>query len=96
MANSTTPTSNIPEWFLQTVRVMQDTDRGMRSIETQLRHAMRLEGLDPGLREDLQYVRDSLGAVLISLALMDLNAEKLLQEIIGDSTIELTRVTAEY
>jgi hypothetical protein len=70
MTHNAIPPNAIPDWFLQTVQVMQDTDHGVRNIDTELRHAMGLEGLDPGLRDDLQYIRDALGAVKISLSVI--------------------------
>jgi hypothetical protein len=81
MNQSRVPPNLIPDWFLQTVRVMQDIDRGLQGIETEMRHAMRLEGLDPRVRTEMQYVRDALGAVKISLSLMDVSAKQVLSEL---------------
>jgi hypothetical protein len=81
MTDNAIPENDIPEWFLQIVRVMQDTDRGLKNMDTELRYAMGLEDLDTSLRDDLQYVRDALGAVKISLSLMDVSAKQVLSEL---------------
>ena len=73
---------DIPKWFLETVRVMQDVERGLRNMETELSHGMRLENLDPGLRDDMQHVLSALGAVKISLSVMDVTARTLLSDLI--------------
>jgi len=87
-------TSNIPDWLLQTLSVMQDTDRGVRNIDTELKHAMGLQDLDPGLRDDLQYVRDALGAVKISLSVMDVSARRVLSELAEQESAGLPHVSA--
>jgi hypothetical protein len=61
MTDNAIPANNIPDWFLQTVRVMQDTDRALKNADTELRYAMGLEGLDSRLRDEMQYVRDAAG-----------------------------------
>ena len=75
------PPTAIPDWFLETVRVMQDTDHGLRNIETELRYAMRLKSLDPRLREEMQSMLDALGAVKVSLSVMDLSARQVLGDL---------------
>jgi hypothetical protein len=35
MDSNKNSTSNIPDWFLQTLSIMQDTDRGVRDIDTE-------------------------------------------------------------
>jgi len=75
------PPRDIPDWFLEAVRVMQDIDRELRNMETELRYGLRLKDLDPGLRDDLEYVRDTLGAVKISLSIMDVTARQVLSDL---------------
>lgn len=75
----------IPHWFLQSVRVLQHTDRGVRDIDIELRRAMALDDLDPRLYAEMQLVRDALGAVKVSLSVLDMTAKNVLQEIGGKS-----------
>jgi hypothetical protein len=71
----------IPDWFLEIVQVMQDTERSVRTIDNALLHAMSLEDLDDRLRDDLQYMRDSLGAVRVALSVLDMKARRVLSEL---------------
>jgi hypothetical protein len=73
-------TSPIPDWFLEAVRVMQDADHMLRNIETELRYAMGLKGLSPGLRADMQSMQDALGAAKVSLSVMDMTARRILTD----------------
>lgn len=75
----------IPHWFLRSVRVLQDTDRGVRDIDIELRRAMALDDLDPRLYAEMQLVRDALGAVKVSLSVLDMTAKNVLREIGGKS-----------
>jgi hypothetical protein len=81
MVTNAIPTRNIPDWFLQTVRAMQDTDRALRNIEIELQYSMGLEDLDPRVRNEMQYVLDALSAVKISLSVMDVTARQVLSEL---------------
>jgi hypothetical protein len=71
----------IPDWFLETVRVMQDTGHGVRRMDTQLRYAMGLRGLDERLRVEMQQLRDALGTVKVGLSVIDMIANQVLAEI---------------
>jgi hypothetical protein len=92
MANKAIAANDIPDWFLQTVRVMQDTEHGVRSIETELCYAMGLDGLDPRLHDELQYVRNALGTVKVSLSMMDLSAGQVLLELVKPASPEPAQV----
>ena len=81
MADKPLPLNNVPDWFLQAVRVMQDVEQGLRNLETELRYGLRLQDLDPRLRDEMQYVSDSLGAVKISLSVMDMTASRALSDL---------------
>jgi len=81
MSHNRIPPNSVPDSFLETVRVMQDADQGLRNIQTELDHAAELDGLDPRMRIELEYVRDALDAVKISLSLMDITAKQVLDEI---------------
>jgi hypothetical protein len=70
----------IPDWFLEVVQVMQETERGIQTIDNALRYALRLEGLDARLRDDLQYTRESLGAVKVALSVLEMKARRVLSE----------------
>jgi len=81
MTSNRVPPDAIPDWLLEAVRVMQEAGRMLGNIETELHYAMRLEGLDGRLFDDLQYVRDTLGAVRVSLTVMDNTAGRVLVEL---------------
>ena len=74
---------------METVTVMQDSDQGLRNIQTELNHAAALDGLDLRMRIELEYVRDALDAVKISLSLMDIKARQVLGEIARASHSDL-------
>jgi len=82
MTHHRMPAKAIPEWFLDTVRVLQHIDRSLRGIDTELRRAMRMRDLDQRLRDDLQYVRDAVGVVKTSLSVTDVTARQLLSELV--------------
>ena len=73
--------SAIPDWFLEAVRVMRDVEQGLHSLESELRYALGLQDLDPRLRDEMQYVRDSLGAVKVSLSVLDMTASRVLSDL---------------
>mgnify|MGYP001550332201 CR=1 FL=1 len=73
-------TNQIPDWLLETVRVMGDVHRMSQSIDNQLRYAIELKGLDDRLCHELQYVRDALRAVKTGLSLMDMTARKVVAD----------------
>ena len=81
MTTNQVPAHTIPEWLLESVRVMGDVDHMTRDIDNQLRHAMELKGLDARLRHELQYLRDALGAVKTGLSLMDMTARKVVADL---------------
>ena len=69
-----------PDWFLEAVRVMHDVEQSLHNVETDLHYGFRLQDLDPRLRDEMQYVLDSLGAVKISLSIMDMTASRVLSD----------------
>ena len=60
MSHNRIPPNAVPDSFLETVTVMQDSDQGLRNIQTELNHAAALDGLDLRMRIELEYVRDAL------------------------------------
>jgi hypothetical protein len=81
MSHNRIPPNAIPDWFLETVRIMRDADQGLGNIEIEVKNAMEMEDLDPRLRDEMQYVRDAMGAVKISLSVMDMIADDVLREV---------------
>jgi hypothetical protein len=81
MTTNHIPAHAIPDWLLDSVRVMGDVDHMTRDVDNQLRHAMELKGLDARLRHELQYLRDALGAVKTGLSLMDMTARKVVADL---------------
>jgi hypothetical protein len=81
MGNKPIPPRDIPDSFLEAVRVMRDVDQGLHGMETELRYALGLQDLDPRLRDEMQFVQDSLGAVKISLSIMDMTASRVLSDL---------------
>lgn len=87
------PQHAMPDWFLKTLRVMGDAGRGIRNIDIELRHAMRMDGIDSRLMSEMQYVRDALGAVEVSLSAFDMRAEKVLYEIAETRSVDLSLIS---
>jgi hypothetical protein len=81
MADKPLSSNNVPDWFLKAVRVMQDVEQGLCNLETELRYGLRLQDLDPRLRDEMQYVSDSLEVVKISLSVMDMTASRVLSDL---------------
>jgi hypothetical protein len=50
-------------------------------MEAELRYGVRLKDLDPDLRDDMQYVWDALGAVKVSLSVLDMTAGRVLSDL---------------
>jgi hypothetical protein len=73
--------SEIPDWFLEAMRVMREVAQGLQSMETDLRYALALQDLDPRLRDEMQFVRDSLGTVKVSLSVLDMTASRVLSDL---------------
>ena len=80
MTTNRVSSTKMPHWLLQTVRMMGHVEGGVSDIETELRDARDLPGLDPRLRRDLVHLLDVLGGVKVSLAVAYMTANKLLQE----------------
>jgi hypothetical protein len=57
-----------PDWFLEAMRIMRDVGQG-------------LQDLDPRLRDEMQFVRDSLGTVKVSLSVLDMTANRVLSDL---------------
>jgi hypothetical protein len=81
MTNKPIQTRDVPNWFLEAVRAMRDADKGLHSLETELRYALGLQDLDPRLRDEMQFVRDSLGKVKVSLSVLDMTASRVLSDL---------------
>jgi len=81
MTTNPIPAGDIPHWYLEAVRVMREVDRELRNMETELRYGVSLKGLDPGLRDDMQFLLDSVGATQISLSVMDITASRVLSDL---------------
>ncbi len=81
--NNPIPVEALPDWFREAVQLKQDTEHGVRNIEIALRHAMSRQGLDPRLRTELQLLRDTLGAVKVSLSVVEMAADRVLRDITG-------------
>jgi len=81
MTKNTIPPHDIPDWFLEAVRVMREIHRQLGNVQTELRYGVGLKGLDPGLRDDMQFLLDSVGATQISLSVMDITASRVLSDL---------------
>jgi hypothetical protein len=81
MADNPMQPNAIPDWFLEAVRVMRDVEQGLHSLESELRYALGLQDLDPRLRDEMQFVRDSLGTVKVSLSVLDMTASRVLSDL---------------
>jgi hypothetical protein len=72
---------DIPEWFLEAARLMQEVDRELHNIDTQLRYGVALKDLDPVLREDMQCLLRCVDAAHLGLSVVDLTARRLLSDL---------------
>jgi len=81
MINNPIQARDVPDWFLESMRVMRDVEQGLHSLESELRYALGLQDLDPRLRDEMQFVRDSLGTVKVSLSVLDMMASRVLSDL---------------
>jgi hypothetical protein len=81
MTHNQIPQHAIPDWLLESVRVMADVDQLIRTIGRELNDALGLDKLDPRLLRELMYLIDALGAVRMRLRLMDLTTRQILSEL---------------
>jgi hypothetical protein len=72
--------SGVPNWGLEAMRIMDETHRMADDIETELRYAARLNGLDPRLQDKVQAVRDAVGVLKLSLSVLEYTTEQVLSE----------------
>lgn len=70
----------VPNWGLEAMRIMDETHRMADDIETELRYAARLNGLDPRLQDKVQAVRDAVGVLKLSLSVLEYTTEQVLSE----------------
>jgi hypothetical protein len=95
MMHDRIPSNAVPGWFLQTVQVMQGSDRGLNNIEIELQRAVGLDGLGPRRRKEIQYVRNAPGAAKIRLSMMDVTPKQVLREITGSIRLDLKSAPAQ-
>ena len=81
MTRTSTTTNAVPEWFRETFQVLRHVTGGIRDIEIKLRDALSLQGLDPRLRSEIENVLDALAVVKVSLSVMDMTADGILEQI---------------
>jgi hypothetical protein len=81
MINNPIQARDVPDWFLESMRVMRDVEQGLHSLESGLRCALGLQDLDPRLRDEMQFVLDSLGTVKVSLSVLDMTASRVLSDL---------------
>ena len=82
MTNDPIHPRDIPDWFRKAVRVMRDVDQGLHSLESELRYALRLQNLDPRLRDEMRFVLVSLDAMKISLSVMEMTASRVRSDLV--------------
>lgn len=70
----------LPNWGLEAMRIMDEAHRMADDIETELRCAARLNGLDPRLQDKVQAVRDAVGVLKLSLSVLDYTTQQVLSE----------------
>jgi hypothetical protein len=77
--------NNIPNWAYETLRVMADVHQMTASIETELRYAAHLQGMDRRLADKLQAMRDAVGVLQVSFSALEVSAQQVLSEIAHDT-----------
>jgi hypothetical protein len=95
MTQKALPGDLAPDWFLQAVRIMQSTERGVYDIDSELRRVAAIEDIDPRLTSELQNVRDALGVVKVSLSVMDKVMEEVIEELEGSEAPDRKQAVAK-
>ena len=83
MTHKNTTTEAIPDWFRETFDVLRAVTGGVREIELKLRATLRMKELDPRLRSDIENVLDALSVVKVTLSVMDMTTDQVLQQFTG-------------
>mgnify|MGYP001818656746 CR=1 FL=1 len=81
MTHNHIPEHAIPDWLLESVRVMAHVDHLIRTIGREPHGTVGLDVLDPRLRRELEYLIDALAGVRTRLRLMDLTTRQVLSEL---------------
>jgi hypothetical protein len=77
--------SEIPDWYLETFKVVQLMDGGLRRVETELVDALQMTSMHPSVRIELQRLLDALRSVKGNLVLVDMTAREVLDEMLSEA-----------
>ncbi|MGA7981725.1 MAG: hypothetical protein WCA32_16065 [Chromatiaceae bacterium] len=75
----------IPNWYLETFKLVQLMDGGLRSVETELVDALQMTSMHPSVRVELQGLLDALRSVKGNLVLVDMTAREVLDEMLSEA-----------
>jgi hypothetical protein len=83
MTRKNTTIEAIPDWFRETFDVLRSVTGGVREIELKLRATLRMKDLDPRLRSEIENVLDALSVVKVTLSVIDMTTDQVLQQFTG-------------
>jgi hypothetical protein len=75
----------IPNWAYEALRVMADAHRMTANIETELRYATHLQGMDQRMHDKLLSVREAVGVLQVTLSALEVTAQQVLSEVALDA-----------
>lgn len=71
---------SLPLWYLDTFRLVQQVDGGLRNVELTVREGLATAALDRRVRHELEGLLESLHTLQGSLVLVDMTARAVLEE----------------
>lgn len=85
MNENTNRVAGVPDWYRETFQVVQLIEGGMRNAELALRRTIEIDSLDERVRCEMQGALDALHGIKGNLALVNMTASAVLDEILSDA-----------
>jgi hypothetical protein len=68
MPNHPAPQIQVPDWFFETIKVVQHSASALRDMEFELRRTLGLDGLDPRLGTEIDKALEAISLVKAHVA----------------------------
>lgn len=80
MNTQQTERGSLPPWYLDTFKVVQQVDGGLRNVELTVQEGLATSALDRRVRRELEALLEGLHSLQGSLVLVDMTARAVLEE----------------
>jgi len=72
--------AGVPDWYVKTLRTVDNIDQGLRELEDEVSEVMCTEAMDERVRMQMGNLRDALRDINCSLILLDMMARDVLDQ----------------